>query len=123
MGTISVTDTLQREAEAVASEYGLRVTATLTRDWNPRTGEFDGKVLDATVTAEGTFEPRDTAAYLRMLRGCERVLALFPSVRPGSTWGTDSASVGGHAGLAGGYCRLSKSGVGIRSARRFTTGS
>lgn len=119
MGTISATEAAQREITRVTDEYELRVTATITRDWNPRTGEFDGKVIDATVTVDGTFERDDTAAYLRALRGCQQVLALCPSVRSGSTWGTDSGSVGGHAGLRGGFCMLSKSGVGIRLARRF----
>jgi hypothetical protein len=39
-------------------------------------------------------------------------------IRPGSTWGTDSAS----AGWSDGYCRMSKSGVEIRLARQFARG-
>lgn len=109
----------QQDARAIAEHYGLRVTAEVTQDWNPQTGEFDGKAIDATITVGTTFEPGDAEAYLRALDGCQRVLAFFRAVRPGSTWGTDSASVGGHAGLTGGYCELSKSGVGIRLARRF----
>lgn len=113
------TRTIQQDVNALAEHYGLRVTAKVTQDWNPQTGEFDGKAIDATVTVQGTFEADDTEAYLRALDGCQRVLSIFRAVRPGSTWGTDSASVGGHAGLTGGYCELSKSGVGIRLARRF----
>jgi hypothetical protein len=46
-------------------------------------------------------------------RDCNTLLARFRTIRPGSTWGTDSAS----ADRSDGYCRMSKSGVEIRLAR------
>lgn len=108
-----------REIRADAERKGLRLTAKVSRDWNRATGEWDGKAIDATVTAETTFTPGDVAAYVRAERDCNEVLSRFRMIRPGTTWGTDSASVGGHAGLTGGYCRMSKSGVEIRLARQF----
>lgn len=109
------------EIRADAAKDGLTVTAKLTRDFNGQTGEWDGRVIDATVTAETWFTPGDVAAYITAERACNSLLARFRMIRPGSTWGTDSASVGGHAGLTGGYCRMSKSGVEIRLARQFAT--
>ena len=102
-----------------AAKSGLTVTAKLTRDYNGKTREWDGRVIDATVTAETWFAPGDVAAYITAERDCNGLLARFRMIRPGSTWGTDSASVGGHAGLTGGYCRMSKSGVELRLARQF----
>lgn len=104
----------------VADEFGITVTAALTLDYNGATGEFDGKPIDATVTAETSFAPGDAAAY-RLAEGrCNEVLRMFRQVRPGTTWGTDSGSVGGAAGLAEGRCRLNMSGVELRVARHFT---
>lgn len=106
---------IRREAAAA----GLTVTAKLTRDYNAATRDFDGRVIDATVTAETTFTPGDLGAYIKAERACNDLLGRFRMTRPGTTWGTDSASVGGHAGLTGGYCRMSKSGVEVRLARQF----
>lgn len=118
---------MAKSATAAASEVirraaansGLTVTAKLTRDFNGKTREWDGRVIDATVTVEAWFAPGDAAAYVTAERACNELLARFRMIRPGSTWGTDSASVGGHAGLTGGYCRLNKSGVEVRLARQF----
>jgi hypothetical protein len=107
------------EIRKTAETGGIRITADLTHDWNPETREWDGKVIDATVTVEVSFTPGDTAAYCTAERACNDILGQFRMIRPGSVWGTDSASVGGHAGLTGGYCRLNKSGVEIRLARQF----
>lgn len=115
----SATEQAAAGIRALARRAGLTVSAALTHDYNSRTGEWDGKVLDATVTAETTFTPGDARAYRVALAACTAVLAEFPMIRPGTTWGTDSASVGGAAGLSGGYARLSKSGVPIRLARQF----
>ena len=68
------------------------------------------------VTVNFTFEPGDNLAYITAESNALRILALFPMNRPGSVWGTDSASVGGHAGLTGGYVRMNKSGVAKRLA-------
>jgi hypothetical protein len=71
---------------------------------------------DAIVTIEASFEPGDRDAYVRFDGSAYFVLANAPTVTYGSTWGTDGASVGGAAGLYGGYYRLSKSGVSKRFA-------
>lgn len=107
------------EVREAAAKAGLTVTAKLTRDYNGGTREWDGRVIDATVTAEAWFTPGDVAAYVSAERACNDLLSRFRMTRPGTTWGTDSASVGGHAGLTGGYCRMSKSGVELRLARQF----
>src|SRR4051794_5979962 len=69
------------------------------------------------VQVERTFGAADVAAYRAFERDAEALLDLAPITTPGSTWGTDSASVGGHASLTGGYMRLSKSGVSVRWAQ------
>jgi hypothetical protein len=118
-----VSKTAERAAEvrAEARKAGVTVTAKLSFDYNARTREWDGKVIDAVVTAETFFEPGDARAYMAAESACNSVLRHFAMVRPGSTWGTDSASVGGHAGMTGGYCRMNKSGVEIRLARQFAS--
>lgn len=68
------------------------------------------------VTIHKTFEPGDTAAYVTADGDGPAVLSGVPVTGPGSTWGTDGASVGGAAGLSGGYYRLNVSGV----SKRFT---
>jgi hypothetical protein len=107
------------EIRRAAKKNGLTVTAKLTHDWNRATREFDGRVIDAAVTAEVYFTPGDVGAYIAAERACNALLSRFRMIRPGSVWGTDSGSVGGHAGLTGGHCRMSKSGVEIRLARQF----
>jgi hypothetical protein len=118
-GPMTATKAQADEIRSTATNHGLAVTVSLSRDYNPATGWWDGKIIDATVTAETTFTPGDTGAYVKAERNCNEILRLFRMIRPGSTWGTDSGSVGGHAGLTGGFCRMSKSGVEIRLARQF----
>lgn len=82
----------------------------------------------ATVTIKGneiatvfsTFEPGDTAAYIAAEGVASHILMLIPMNRPGSVWGTDSATIGGHAGLSGGYMRLNKSGIAKRVGSAIT---
>jgi hypothetical protein len=107
------------EIRAEAAKHGLSVTAELTRDFNPVTAEMDGKVIDATVTVEGTFTPGDARAYIAAEANANTVLGMVRMVRPGSVWGTDSGSVGGHVGLTGGYVRMNKSGAEIGVARHL----
>ena len=66
------------------------------------------------VTIEGNFDAGDRNAYIACDSDGYSILSKLPMIYPGSTWGTDGATVGGAAGLAGGYYRLSKSGVGKR---------
>lgn len=70
----------------------------------------------AVVTVERTFPAGDVAAYRAAENDANELMRWAPVTSSGSTWGTDSASVGGHAGLTGGYMRLSKSGVSVRWA-------
>lgn len=71
-------------------------------------------VNNDVLTVRVTFEPGDTDAYIDAERACLAVLRLARANRPGSIWGTDSGSIGGHIGLKGGYCTLHKSGVAKR---------
>lgn len=72
-----------------------------------------GHTLDV-LTVETTFTPNDSDAYLKAESDASQLLRMIRMVRPGTVWGTDSASVGGHAGLTGGYVRMNKSGVELR---------
>jgi hypothetical protein len=103
----------------VATTYGLALTANITRDYNAATGEWDGKAIDATITAEATFKPGDKTAYMLAESRCNEVLRYFKMVRPGTRWGTTSDGVGGADGLAEGVCRLHLSGAEMRLARQF----
>lgn len=87
------------EIIAAAKEYGFGL-------------EVSSRLDIVTVTAE--FEPGDTAAYVRCDGTAYNVLRHAPQTYPGTTWGTDGASVGGAAGLSGGYFRLNKSGISKR---------
>ena len=61
------------------------------------------------ITLCKRFTPGDKAAYGQ----AESDVGIIYSIRqtePGSTWGTDGASIGGHVGLTGGYMRLHRSG-------------
>jgi len=107
------------EIKAEAAKYGLTVTAKLTQDFNPATREWDGKVIDATVTVEGTFTPGDAQAYIVAEANANTVLGMVRMVRPGTVWGTDSASVGGHTGMTSGHVRMNKSGAEIAVARHL----
>ena len=95
------------EIKAEAAKYGLTVVAKVSHN-------------DATVTVEGRFTPGDAKAYIAAEDNANTVLSMIRQVRPGSVWGTDSASVGGYAGLTGGYVRMHKSSAGIRVARHLT---
>jgi hypothetical protein len=103
MPTTTKSATQAAEFLAAAKTYGFTVTAK-------------NMGTDAIVTIEARFEPGDAVAYCRFDSDHYRVLSLAPVVTYGSTWGTDSASVGGHAGLTGGYYRMNKSGVSKRFA-------
>jgi hypothetical protein len=87
-------------------------TVELSQDRCPYTGRV--QTGSGCITVETRFEPGDTAAYIEAERTANELVRMAHVVAYGSTWGTDSASVGGHAGLTGGYMRLSKSGVGAR---------
>lgn len=70
----------------------------------------------SVVTVRGSFTPGDSTAYVNCDATAGSLLSMLPMTYPGSVWGTDGATIGGHAGLTGGYFRLSKSGIGKRYA-------
>jgi hypothetical protein len=74
-------------------------------------------VNGGTLVVQKTFAPGDKAAYAQAEDDCREVLRLIRITRPGSLWGTDSGSVGGHVGLTGGYCRLNRSGGDMRTLK------
>jgi hypothetical protein len=69
-----------------------------------------------------SFEPGDLDAYRSADLDALGVMRLVPTSYPGSTWGTTSDGVGGHAGLTGGYYRLVKSGVSASFAKALAKG-
>jgi PHD/YefM family antitoxin component YafN of YafNO toxin-antitoxin module len=87
---------------AKAEEYGLKVTAH-----------------DQIVTVTGNFKPGDSDAYMKIEDNAHRILRMFRQVRTGSTWGTDSGSVGGSIALENGHFTLNMSGVEKRLASKF----
>jgi len=83
---------------ALATEYGFTLEAR-------------GDV----ITVHSTFQAGNVAEYIAAESHANAILREARMVYPGSKWGTDSASIGGHSGLNGGYMRLSKSGVSKRT--------
>lgn len=71
---------------------------------------------DRVVTIETAFTPGDRDAYIAADGAAGALMLAVPTVTYGTTWGTDGSGVGGHAGMAGGYYRLNKSGVSKRFA-------
>lgn len=80
------------------------------------TVEVKGYSGSMVVTVQTTFTPGNADEYSCAESFANTLLARVPMTYPGTVWGTDGASVGGHAGLTGGYMRLNKSGVGARFA-------
>lgn len=72
-------------------------------------------VRDSVVTVTKHFTAGDKEAYGVCESQAYGLIAMVPA-SGGSTWGTDSGSVGGHVGLTNGYMTLNKSGV----KKRFT---
>lgn len=76
---------------------------------------FEVEISDrGVVTISLDFAPNDRSAYVAADMDAYPLLMLLPQTSPGSVWGTTSDGIGGHAGLTGGYYRLSKSGVSKR---------
>jgi hypothetical protein len=102
----TTTTTAAREQAAAIRKLAARLHVAVTAE------------PGGAVTVYARFPAGDRDAYAIAEDACNDVLREFPS-SGGSTWGTDSASVGGHVGLKGGYCRLTKSGVNRTLARQF----
>ena len=71
-------------------------------------------VSGGVLRAEVTFEAGDRRAYMQAEARCSRALSFVRQTSPGTVWGTDSGSIGGHVGLTEGRCHLSKSGCAKR---------
>lgn len=100
MTTTALEDKHINKVEQTALEFMAKCKAT-----GVAIEDCNGSV----ITLCKRFRPGDTAAYCR----AESEVGIIYSIRqtePGSTWGTDGASIGGHAGLTGGYMRLHRSG-------------
>lgn len=69
---------------------------------------------DYVVEVTTTFAPNDAVAYLKAEHTSYNLLGLAPVVTYGTTWGSDSGSVGGHSALTSGRFHMCKSGVGKR---------
>ena len=69
---------------------------------------------DYVIEVSTSFTPGNASAYLTAERDSYNLLSLVPVVSYGSTWGSDSGSVGGHTALTSGQFRMCKSGVGRR---------
>ncbi len=70
-------------------------------------------VTGSVLTLFKAFTPGDKSGYCK----AESDVGIIYTVRqtePGSTWGTDGGSIGGHVGLQGGYMRLHRSGCSKR---------
>lgn len=80
---------------------------------------YTGKVIASAYIVEvhRQFTPGDVGAYIDAERDANELMRLAPMTNPGSVWGTDSGSVGGHHGLTTGHMRLSKSGISGRFMR------
>jgi hypothetical protein len=71
------------------------------------------------VTVWGNFTPGDQMAFMEMESDAYHVLNMFRQVRAGSTWGTDSGTVGGALAVQDGLLRLNRSGIEKRMLQRF----
>jgi hypothetical protein len=65
------------------------------------------------LTLSKTFTPGDKAAYCKA-EGDVGIIYTVRQTEPGSTWGTDSGSIGGHVGITQGCMRLNRSGCSKR---------
>ena len=75
---------------------------------------FSVSVNRSTLSVRKTFTPGDHDAYTQAEGDANTILGMVRMVEPGSVWGTDGASVGGHIGLTNGYMELHKSGCSKR---------
>jgi hypothetical protein len=72
---------------------------------------FKASGHDGVVSLGKRFEPGDSKEYMVAESGAMSLLSCAPTVTYGSTWGSDSGSVGGHAALTSGDFHMNKSGI------------
>jgi hypothetical protein len=70
------------------------------------------------IEVETSFTPGDANAYMAAESAATALLRVVPRVTYGTTWGSTSDGVGGHAALTSGQFYLAVSGV----SRRFGSG-
>lgn len=103
MTTTTTATPTQRAAQMLAEARAAGLHVTVNRN-------------HTVVTVEGPSTPNDLADFTSAMATARSILRHVRMVRPGTTWGTTTDGVGGHAGLTGGYVRLSKSGIEKRVA-------
>lgn len=75
---------------------------------------FALSVNRTTLSVRKVFTPGAHDAYTAAESDANTILGMVRMVEPGSVWGTDGNSVGGHIGLMRGYMELHKSGCAKR---------
>jgi hypothetical protein len=75
---------------------------------------FTVSVSGSVLSVRKSFTPGDSDAYTMAECDANSILGMVKRTEPGSTWGTDGGSIGGHVGLKGGYMELHKSGCSKR---------
>lgn len=79
-----------------------------------RENGFAVSVSGSVLSVRKSFTPGDCDAYTMAECDANSILGMVKRTEPGSTWGTDGGSIGGYAGLKGGYMELHKSGCSKR---------
>jgi len=95
------TETTKTTPATIALEF---VTACSRDGWRI-------EARDGVVTIYKAFAPGDRESYVACDMTAYGLLSMCP-LKCGSVWGTDGGSIGGMAGLNGGYYKLNKSGNG-----------
>jgi hypothetical protein len=75
---------------------------------------FTYAVRGSVVEVRKFFAPGDCNAYTQAEGEANTLVYMLLVTSPGSVWGTDGASIGGHMGLTGGYMKLNRSGISKR---------
>jgi hypothetical protein len=83
---------------------------------------FQIAVSGSVLTVHKRFTPGDHDAYTMAEGDANSIVGLVKRTEPGSTWGTDGGSIGGHVGLQGGYMTLHKSGCSKRILNAIAKG-
>ena len=92
------------KADTIAADFLARA-ATLG---------FTVSARNTVVSVYRSFTPGDLDAYCRIESDSYSLLRMLPVTQPGSTWGSDSGSVGGHIAVQRGHFEMNKSGISKR---------
>ena len=111
----------RQQAEAFTAEANRGRWTVSVRNHNQRpNGQPDPQSWVVSITRG--FNPGDRDAYVQADIEAAQVMRLVPCSYPGTTWGTTSDGVGGHAGLNNGHYDLMKSGVQATFAKALAAG-